>query len=94
MLAPLDAEASKAMIEALLGGGSLDAAVLERVVGAAEGNPLYAEQLLRMLTDEGVLEQRDGDWHANGDLSEIQVPPTIQALLASRLDALEATSGR
>ena len=41
-----------------------------------------------MLTDEGVLEQRDGDWHATGDLSEIHVPPTIQALLASRLDAL------
>ena len=88
VLDPLDAEASKTMIEALLGGGSLDAAVLERVVGAAEGNPLYAEQLLRMLTDEGVLEQRDGDWHAIGDLSEIHVPPTIQALLASRLDAL------
>ena len=90
VLAPLDAEASKTMIEALLGGGSLDAAVLERVVGAAEGNPLYAEQLLRMLTDEGVLEQRDGDWHSTGPLTDVHVPPTIQALLAARLDTLAA----
>ena len=47
------------MVEALLGGGSLDPEVLDRVVEAAEGNPLYAEQLLRMLVDEGVLERRE-----------------------------------
>ena len=46
------------MVESLLGGGSLETDVLDRVVTAAEGNPLFAEQLLRMLVDEGVL-QRD-----------------------------------
>ena len=89
VLDPLDAANSKAMIEALLGGASLEPAVLERIVAAAEGNPLFAEQLLRMLTDEGALEQRDGTWVASSDLAELHVPPTIQALLASRLDTLE-----
>ena len=78
------------MIEALLGGASLEPAVLARIVVAAEGNPLYVEQLLRTLTDEGTLEQRDGGWVATSDLAELQVPPTIQALLASRLDTLES----
>ena len=60
VLDPLDASDSKTMIEALLGGASLEPAVLARIVVAAEGNPLYVEQLLRMLIDEGTLEQRDG----------------------------------
>ena len=76
------------MVAELLGGASLDERLLDRIVEAAEGNPLYAEQLLRMLTDEGLIEQRDGEWRATGDLSEVTVPPSIQALLAARLDSL------
>jgi class 3 adenylate cyclase/tetratricopeptide (TPR) repeat protein len=90
VLDPLDAANSKTMIEALLGGASLEPEALQRIVAAAEGNPLYVEQLLRMLTDDGALEQRDGGWVATSDLSELNVPPTIQALLASRLDTLES----
>ena len=67
----------------------VEAEVLDRIVDAAEGNPLFAEQLLRMLVDEGTLERRDGTWHATGPLADLHVPPTIQALLAARLDTLE-----
>ena len=77
------------MIEGLLEGGSLEPALLERVVAASEGNPLFAEQLLRMLVDDGVLERDGATWRATSDLADIHVPPTIQALLASRLDTLE-----
>jgi tetratricopeptide (TPR) repeat protein len=91
VLEPLDVEHSKSMIESLLGGGSLDAAVLDRVVAASEGNPLFAEQLLGMLVDERLLALDDGTWRFTDELSEINVPPTIQALLASRLDTLESS---
>jgi class 3 adenylate cyclase/tetratricopeptide (TPR) repeat protein len=87
-LEPLDEHASRAMVESLLGGGTVEPEVLDRVVTAAEGNPLFAEQLLRMLVDEGMLERRNGGWQATGPLSELHVPPTIQALLAARLDTL------
>ena len=87
-LEPLGAEASRSMIETVLGGGTVDPDVLDRVVAAAEGNPLFAEQLLRMLVDDGILERRNGGWHATGSLEELHVPPTIQALLAARLDTL------
>ncbi len=87
-LQPLDGDASRAMVESLLGGGTVEPDVLDRVVGAAEGNPLFAEQLLRMLVDEGMVERRNGGWHATGPLSDLHVPPTIQALLAARLDTL------
>jgi len=89
VLEPLDPDDSKSMIESLLGGGSLDGDVLERVVTASEGNPLFAEQLLRMMVDEQVIQLDAGTWRFEDELSEIHVPPTIQALLASRLDTLE-----
>ncbi|HET7515089.1 MAG TPA: AAA family ATPase [Gaiella sp.] len=91
ILEPLDTEDSRSMIEGLLGGGSLDTAVLERVVAASEGNPLFAEQLLGMLVDEHLLELDGDTWRFTDELAEITVPPTIQALLASRLDTLESS---
>ena len=90
-LPALDGDASKAMVESLLGGGTLEPNTLARIVQAAEGNPLYAEQLLTMLTDEGLLERRNGEWAPTDTISELHVPPSIQALLASRLDSLSAT---
>jgi predicted ATPase/class 3 adenylate cyclase len=87
-LEALDAGESRAMVSELLGGAALDEHILDRIVDAAEGNPLFAEQLLRMLTDEGLIVERDGAWHATRDLSEVTVPPSIQALLAARLDSL------
>ena len=90
-LPALDGEASRAMAEGLLGGGTLEPTTLERIVDAAEGNPLYAEQLLTMLTDERLIERRNGEWVPRGEIAELRVPPTVQALIASRLDALSAT---
>jgi class 3 adenylate cyclase/tetratricopeptide (TPR) repeat protein len=90
-LPALDGPASRAMVEGLLGGGTLDPATLDRIVVAADGNPLYAEQLLTMLTDEGLLERRNGEWKPTGEITELHVPPTIQALIAARLDTLSGT---
>ena len=62
-------------------GGALPAAVRARIADAAEGNPLYVEEFLGMLIDDGALvAERDG-WTASRDLDSIAVPPTIQALL-------------
>jgi tetratricopeptide (TPR) repeat protein len=55
---------------------------------AAEGNPLFVEELLGKLIDDGFLVHSGDGWAAHGDLREIAIPPTIQALLAARLDGL------
>ena len=57
-------------------------------VAAAEGNPLFVEQLISMLIDSGLLASTEGRWELLGDMSEISIPPTIHALLAARLDRL------
>jgi class 3 adenylate cyclase/tetratricopeptide (TPR) repeat protein len=69
-------------------GGDVDDALLDRVEAVAEGNPLFVEQLVAMLVEDGHL-VRDGDrWQARLEFGEIEVPPTISALLAARLDRL------
>ncbi len=67
----------------------LDERIRARIVDAAEGNPLFVEQLLSMLIDEGLIRFEDGRWRAGADIDGAVVPPTIQALLAARLDYLE-----
>jgi class 3 adenylate cyclase/tetratricopeptide (TPR) repeat protein len=75
-LEPLAEEESAALIESLAATRGLSAEGLTRIVAAAEGNPLFLEQLLAYRVGDG-----DGD---------LTVPPTIQALLAARIDRLDA----
>ena len=72
----------------LLGRAQLDETVRDRIMSAAEGNPLFVEEMLAMLIDDGLLTRSDGTWVPAGDLSRITVPPTIHALLSARLDRL------
>ena len=87
-LEPLSADDTGGMVDHLLGGAGLDAETRSKVVHAADGNPLYVEQMVSMLVDKDLLRRVDGRWEPAADMSAIAVPPTIQALLASRLDDL------
>ena len=86
-MAPLGPEDTGRLIEAFLGGQVADP-VRSRLVGSTAGNPLFVSQLVSMLVDKGALRREDDLWVADGDLDALAVPPTIQALLASRLDDL------
>jgi tetratricopeptide (TPR) repeat protein len=88
-LEPLSRSESDLLIENLLGRAELAEEVRARIREAAEGNPLFVEEMLEMLIDGGLLRRDDGRWIPTGDLSRVPVPPTIQALLASRLDQLD-----
>ncbi|HEV8248445.1 MAG TPA: adenylate/guanylate cyclase domain-containing protein, partial [Gaiellaceae bacterium] len=87
-LRPLSDEESALVIANLLGDTGLDAEVAERITTSAEGNPLYVEQLLSMLIDDGILRREDGRWVSTADVADLAIPPTIHALLAARLDLL------
>jgi class 3 adenylate cyclase/tetratricopeptide (TPR) repeat protein len=78
----------EALVSNLLGRAELAEAARRHVIGAAEGNPLFVEQMLSMLIDDGLLRRDNGHWVPTGDLTTVAVPPTIQALIAARLDKL------
>jgi class 3 adenylate cyclase/tetratricopeptide (TPR) repeat protein len=87
-LAPLSDDESARVAENLLGDSALPETARKRIVEAAEGNPLFVEQLLSMLIDDGLLREEEGRWIPVGDMSELAIPGTIQALLTARLDLL------
>jgi class 3 adenylate cyclase/tetratricopeptide (TPR) repeat protein len=90
LLEPLaEADASE-LVDNLLGSTDIATVARDRILEAAEGNPLFVEEMLGMLIDDGLLMFDDGTWRGVDDLAQITVPPTIQLLLAARLDRLDA----
>jgi class 3 adenylate cyclase len=87
-LEPLGADECELLIANMLGTDAVSAGLRERIVEAAEGNPLYVEEMLRMLVDEAVLRQDDAGWVVAGDVDAIAIPPSIEAILAARIDRL------
>ena len=88
LLEPLSDDDCTLLVANLVGEADFPDEAKARIAGAAEGNPLFVEEMLSMLIDEGLLVREDGRWTAAGDLTAVPVPPTIHALLAARLDQL------
>jgi len=93
VLEPLDAAESALMVDGLLAGG-LPAALRDRVVVLADGNPLFTEELVRMFVDRGVVRFADDTWQLARPIEEVEIPGSIQAVLAARLDGLPAAEKR
>jgi predicted ATPase/class 3 adenylate cyclase len=85
-LEPLAAEESDELVGALV-GPELPESVRGEVVELAAGNPLFVEQVLSMLVDEGELRRSETGWAPAG-LEELRVPPSMDAILAARIDNL------
>ena len=88
LLEPLTEAETTELVADLIGDSEAAGDVSARVAEAAEGNPLFVEEMVAMLIDDGYLVREDHRWIAAGDLSEVKVPPTVQALIAARLDRL------
>ena len=88
VLEPLTADEMRELLAGLVPG--LPATVVDRILERAEGIPLYAVETVRMLLADGRLAVVGGVARPTGDLAELSVPASLHALIASRLDALEA----
>jgi class 3 adenylate cyclase/predicted ATPase len=88
-LAPLSADTIETILEGLAPG--LPDELVAQIAHRAEGIPLYAVETIRMLQDRGVLVEEGNRYVVTGDVSELDVPETLQALVASRLDGLSAS---
>jgi tetratricopeptide (TPR) repeat protein len=89
LLQPLGAADSERLVEQLLGRVTLAEAARRHIVETAEGNPLFVEELLGMLIDDGLLVRSDGGWTPTADLATIPVPTSIATLLTARMDQLD-----
>jgi tetratricopeptide (TPR) repeat protein len=83
----LSPEETARLLGSLLDQTLLPAEVQTQVLARAEGNPLYAEQYVRMLQDRGFLVRGAGGWQLE-QRGELPLPETVQGMIAARLDAL------
>jgi class 3 adenylate cyclase/tetratricopeptide (TPR) repeat protein len=89
-LQPLTRRETRQLVEEILRyAQSIPHALREMVVGAAEGNPFYVEELIKMFIDQGVIVPDAADWRVDASrLVEVRVPPTLRGVLQARLDGL------
>ncbi len=88
-LGPLSEAECERMVSLLLGLSAGLQDIRDRIADAAAGNPLYAEQLVSMLIDDGVLVRTASGLTSETDLTTLAVPPGIHALLSDRLERLD-----
>jgi class 3 adenylate cyclase/tetratricopeptide (TPR) repeat protein len=86
-LDPLSPDEMRDMVDDLL-SSPLPEALAESIARRSEGNPLFGEEIVRMLIERGAI-RRDGDtWNVARSIGDVEVPPSVQRLIASRLDSL------
>jgi adenylate cyclase len=89
-LMPLTDESLSGLVRELLGEDpSLDG-LAELVADRTEGNPFYAEEVVRELVENGTLSGDRGEHRMAREIDELPVPPTVQSILAARIDRLPA----
>jgi class 3 adenylate cyclase/tetratricopeptide (TPR) repeat protein len=86
-LAPLSEEDTARLVAALLGQALLPAELQSALLARAGGNPLYAEEYVRMLVDRGFLRRAGGIWRLER-ADQLPLPETVQGIIAARLDVL------
>ncbi|MHB8471172.1 MAG: ATP-binding protein, partial [Gaiellaceae bacterium] len=91
-LEPLSAAAMEELLTGLVPG--LPAHMRERILARAEGVPLYAVETVRMLLDRGLIAQEGPIYRPIGEIGELEVPETLHALIAARLDGLSVEERR
>jgi class 3 adenylate cyclase/tetratricopeptide (TPR) repeat protein len=90
-LAPLAPADSERLMQNLLTAGRIPSSIRSLILGKAEGNPFFVEELVRALLDLGGIayDEQDGEWHATETLDRITIPDTIQGLLVAYIDRLD-----
>jgi len=85
-LEPLSDQAMAELLDGFV--ADLPAEFKDKILERSEGVPLYAVETVRMLADKGVLTQDEGAYHLVGEPGSLEIPGTLHALIASRLDTL------
>ena len=92
-LGPLDRNATGSLIAATLDGPPADDLV-DMVLDRSGGNPFFAQELVRSLQGTGGLKLLDGSWRPIPDWDSATLPPTIEGVLAGRIDMLSRVAAQ
>jgi class 3 adenylate cyclase/tetratricopeptide (TPR) repeat protein len=86
----LEQGAADQLVRALLGEGADNADLRALIVARTGGTPLFIEETVRALAESGALRARNGGYELTRELKEIQIPETVQSVIAARIDRLSS----
>jgi class 3 adenylate cyclase/tetratricopeptide (TPR) repeat protein len=93
-LRPLTTTKGIALFNEILAGSQVPEPFRDELVAKAAGNPLFLEEILRRLIETGTLFRANEHWQADATVLHQQLPDTVQAVLAARIDALGSAQKR
>jgi class 3 adenylate cyclase len=93
-LEPLSDPETAALVSELLGQDPSVGRLGESIIDRAAGNPFFAEEMVRELAERGVLRGQRGAYISTAESAEVNVPATLQATIASRIDRLDPKAKR
>ena len=95
-LPPLSDDQSETLMSNLLRADALPRQLADRILGHAEGNPFYVEEIIRSLIDGGAIveEESSGRWEATQHVADIPIPETLYGVLMARIDRLREDTKR
>jgi class 3 adenylate cyclase/tetratricopeptide (TPR) repeat protein len=93
-LRPLTHEQGERLVAGLLTEAELPSSLREDILSTAEGNPLFVEEIIRRLVDEGIVVRVNDHWRATEAATATAIPDTIHGVLAARIDALPSDEKR
>jgi class 3 adenylate cyclase/tetratricopeptide (TPR) repeat protein len=88
-LGHLTVKSSAELVEAILTGSEVVPEIKELILNRATGNPLYMEEVTQTLIENGSIRKKDAQYILSQKPSEVQVPDTIQGIIAARMDRLD-----
>jgi class 3 adenylate cyclase/tetratricopeptide (TPR) repeat protein len=88
-LAPLSSEETARLVSALLDASVIPVGLQQPILERAGGNPLYAEEFVRLLKDKNLVVRKGSSWELREGV-EVPFPDSVRALIAARLDTLSA----
>ncbi|HTX97646.1 MAG TPA: AAA family ATPase, partial [Mycobacterium sp.] len=93
-LGPLSGPGTAALVSELLGPDPSIGALGQKIAERAAGNPFFAEEIVRELAEGGVLDGKPGGYVSTADVAKVNVPATVQATIAARIDRLDPRAKR
>ncbi len=89
-LDPLGKESAEEMLSALIGNDAGLAPLKKLITEKTEGNPFFMEETVQVMLDEGALVSDGGTIRLTRPIAALKIPPTVQGILAARIDRLPA----
>ena len=85
----LSPQSSAELVRAILESGSIAPELRDLILNRAAGNPLFMEELTHSLMENGSIKKENNQYVLNRSIGDIQVPDTVQGIIAARMDRLE-----